>query len=166
MGVGYSHKDNGHCARAMGNSYGYLGWMVDKATTSAQDSEPAASCSAVQKMSGIVQIGNLPAGALLPRQINAILFTLFDVGILMPYYAGTAVGFPSTADNDANMADTGMNEPAGSGNGGGSMVYRLKDGIERFLITDINNAGSANVSQSSVWIMFDLIATTPELIIL
>jgi prepilin-type processing-associated H-X9-DG protein len=160
--VGYSHKDNGNCARAMGNSYGYLGWMVDKATTSTQDSELVSSCSAVSKMSGIVQLGNLPADAILPRQVNAILFTLFDVGVLMPYYVGTAQGFPSTADKDANMAETGMNEPVGSGNGGSNMVYRLKDGVERFLITDINNAGSANVSQSSVWIMFDLVATTPS----
>ncbi len=161
--VGYSHEDNGHCARAMGNSYGYLGWMVDRASTSLQDSEPVASCSAVAKLQPLgLTIDNLPAGAVVPRQVNAILYTLADYGVLFPYYSGAAVGFPSTADKDADMTDQGMNEPLGSGNGGGNIVYRLKDGVERFLITDINNAGSANVSQSSVWVMFDLIATTPE----
>jgi len=159
--TGYSHKDNGNCARAMGNSYGYLGWMVDKASMIVGDTEPAVSCSALAKMQAAgVNVGNLPPGALLPRQINAILYTLFDVAVLMPYYIGTAHGFPSTADNDADMSDPGMNEPAGCGNGGSNTVYRLKDGVERFLITDINNAGGANVAQGSVWVMFDLVATT------
>jgi prepilin-type N-terminal cleavage/methylation domain-containing protein len=48
--LGYSHKDNGKCARAMGNSYGYLGWVVDKATMSNRDSELVSSCSALAKL--------------------------------------------------------------------------------------------------------------------
>jgi prepilin-type processing-associated H-X9-DG protein len=104
----------------------------------------------------------MPPDAVLPRQVNAILYTLIDVAVLMPYYLGTAHGFPPTADRDADMADPDMNEPIGSGNGGGNTLYRLKDGIERFLITDINNAGGANTAQGSIWIMFDLIATTPS----
>jgi len=44
------------------------------------------------------------------------------------------------------------------GNGGGNTVYRLREGVERFLITDINNAGASAKGQSSIWTMFDTIS--------
>ncbi len=46
-----------------------------------------------------------------------------------------------------------------TGTGGSDTVYRLRDGIERFLITDINNAGTAAVGQSNVPIMWDTLGT-------
>ena len=45
------------------------------------------------------------------------------------------------------------------GTGHGDTLFRLREGIERFLITDINNAGAANKSQSEVFVMGDLIST-------
>lgn len=42
------------------------------------------------------------------------------------------------------------------GSGGGDKVLKLKEGIERFLITDINNAGGAASAQSEVPVMWDL----------
>ncbi|MCC6489082.1 MAG: type II secretion system protein [Candidatus Hydrogenedentes bacterium] len=41
------------------------------------------------------------------------------------------------------------------GNGGGKTIYPLKDGIERFSITDINNPAAGAVSQSAVPVMWD-----------
>ena len=41
------------------------------------------------------------------------------------------------------------------GTGGGGKVYKLREGIERFLITDINNAGNAAKAQSGVPVMWD-----------
>jgi prepilin-type processing-associated H-X9-DG protein len=43
----------------------------------------------------------------------------------------------------------------GTGNGGGDTIYRLREGIERFLITNINNAAQNAQAQSTVWIMAD-----------
>jgi prepilin-type processing-associated H-X9-DG protein len=43
------------------------------------------------------------------------------------------------------------------GNGGGNTVYRLREGIERFLITDINNPASSAKAQSELAIMWDQI---------
>lgn len=40
-------------------------------------------------------------------------------------------------------------------------VFRLKEGIERFQITDINNPSLANISQSVVPVMFDRIDLDP-----
>ena len=34
-------------------------------------------------------------------------------------------------------------------------IYRLREGIERFFITDINNAAASNKAQSAIWVMWD-----------
>ena len=56
--------------------------------------------------------------------------------------------------------------PAGSvlaqGNGGGDTIYRLREGIERFLITDINNPASSAVAQSEIPVMWDHIEGNRE----
>jgi prepilin-type N-terminal cleavage/methylation domain-containing protein/prepilin-type processing-associated H-X9-DG protein len=45
---------------------------------------------------------------------------------------------------------------AARGNAGGSKIMRLKEGIERFMITDINNAAASAVAQSSLPVMWDV----------
>jgi len=47
----------------------------------------------------------------------------------------------------------------GYGNGGGDSIYRLREGIERFLTTDINNPAASAQAQSTIFIIFDHIAT-------
>jgi prepilin-type N-terminal cleavage/methylation domain-containing protein/prepilin-type processing-associated H-X9-DG protein len=51
---------------------------------------------------------------------------------------------------------------AGSQAGGGDTLLRLREGIERFLITDINNAAASAQSQSTVPIMWDHVTTSTE----
>ena len=46
--------------------------------------------------------------------------------------------------------------------GGGNTVHRLKDGIERFMITDINNPAGSAQSQSSIPVYFDAIGSTEK----
>jgi len=43
------------------------------------------------------------------------------------------------------------------GNGGGNKLFRLKEGIERFMITDINNPAASAMAQSTVAVMWDSI---------
>jgi len=50
---------------------------------------------------------------------------------------------------------------AGYGNGGGNKIYRLREGIERFLITDINNPAASNMAQSTLWVMLDTLGSGP-----
>jgi prepilin-type processing-associated H-X9-DG protein len=47
---------------------------------------------------------------------------------------------------------------AGTGNGGGDTIYRLKEGVERFMITDINNAAGSTQAQSELAVMWDEIS--------
>lgn len=48
-----------------------------------------------------------------------------------------------------------------AGNGGGSTIYHLREGVERFLITDINNPSASAQSQSSMPILWDVISAAP-----
>jgi len=66
--------------------------------------------------------------------------------------------FAGEIDTDIDLSDQGE----GLGNGGGDTVYRLREGIERFLITDINNAAQSAQAQSAVWIMTDRLSTVPS----
>jgi prepilin-type N-terminal cleavage/methylation domain-containing protein/prepilin-type processing-associated H-X9-DG protein len=45
------------------------------------------------------------------------------------------------------------------GNGGGDTCYRLREGIERFLISDINNPAASAQGQSEIWIYMDALST-------
>ncbi|MBW7865179.1 MAG: DUF1559 domain-containing protein [Candidatus Hydrogenedens sp.] len=49
--------------------------------------------------------------------------------------------------------------PSGStlGNAGGTTVYRLREGIERFLITDINAPAAASRAQSAIPVTWDVV---------
>src|SRR5690606_29450865 len=42
---------------------------------------------------------------------------------------------------------------------GDHTVYRLREGIERFFVTDINNPAASARAQSDIWIMADWIST-------
>ena len=48
------------------------------------------------------------------------------------------------------------------GNSNSDTIYRLREGIERFLITDINNAAASAVGQSEIPVMWDDLATVPS----
>lgn len=61
-----------------------------------------------------------------------------------------------------SVIDSDLTVPNGSGNAGQSTIHRLREGIERFLITDINNPAASAKAQSEIFIMFDQVATVPS----
>jgi prepilin-type N-terminal cleavage/methylation domain-containing protein len=74
---------------------------------------------------------------------------------------------PLQTSADNRMTAAGL--PAGTtivqGNGGGNRIFRLKEGIERFMVTDINNPAASSVAQSQIAVMYDSIEgarTNPE----
>ena len=87
-------------------------------------------------------------------QLVATVTALMNGGLAQGLAQGNSGQVASAVDGDVEL----LSADAGKGNGGGNKVYRLREGIERFLITDINNAGSANMAQSTLPIMFDLVA--------
>jgi prepilin-type processing-associated H-X9-DG protein len=58
------------------------------------------------------------------------------------------------ADKDLDMTLANL---AGHGTAKGNILYRIKEGVERFLITDINNPAGSSKAQSSIWVSMDLI---------
>lgn len=48
---------------------------------------------------------------------------------------------------------------SGWGNGGGDTIYRFREGIERFMITDINNPAGSAMAQSEIFCMMDALST-------
>jgi prepilin-type N-terminal cleavage/methylation domain-containing protein/prepilin-type processing-associated H-X9-DG protein len=133
-------------------SYCYLGWVFDRCKLTSGLSEFTVA-------SLLVQLGaNPPTNAAMPvpTQIGAALD-----GVAMQVGIGNVAGMinnpfalATLMDQDADLTKTSF--PA-AGNGGGNKIYHLREGIERFLITDINNPGSANMAQSSVWVMLDVL---------
>ena len=147
------------CAGAVDNSYLYLGWTADKfgytppqtglgnLTTISTLMNQFASGTTSHVLPTDMATGGLP-------QLVGCIETLLTGGLV-----GAVLGRDGAAMAKAVDSDVSLQAPyLGWGNGGSNTVYRLREGIERFLITDINNAGSANVAQSALPIMFDLIA--------
>jgi prepilin-type processing-associated H-X9-DG protein len=148
------------CASAVDNSYVYLGWTMDKyayVTPSA-----LGNLSVIQTL--MTQFASGTPSTAQPTDMNAGLPQLVGtINALVPQLLsamGAASG-PAKAAAMSGVVNSDVTMPAGwegLGNGGGNTVYHLREGIERFLITDINNPGSANVAQSGLPIMFDLVA--------
>jgi prepilin-type N-terminal cleavage/methylation domain-containing protein/prepilin-type processing-associated H-X9-DG protein len=65
----------------------------------------------------------------------------------------------TACDVDWNLVGTGFE---GRGNANGDTIYRVREGIERFMITDINNPAASAVAQSAVPVMFDSIASADD----
>ncbi len=63
--------------------------------------------------------------------------------------------FSGAPGEDINLSA----QAANIGNARGDTLYRLREGIERFLITDINNPGASAKAQSEVFIMMDRLST-------
>ena len=59
--------------------------------------------------------------------------------------------------DNANLDSDATGIPVPDGNGGGTTIYRLREGIERFLITDINNPAAGAQAQSEVPLMWDIV---------
>jgi prepilin-type N-terminal cleavage/methylation domain-containing protein/prepilin-type processing-associated H-X9-DG protein len=69
---------------------------------------------------------------------------------------------PTCYDRDMALPDYSTDYYGGGtpvGNGGGDTIYRLREGIERFMITDINNPAATAVSQSELAVMWDEVGT-------
>ena len=71
----------------------------------------------------------------------------------------TAEGWQKDAVISDGLAAFYGGTPTQFGNGAGDTVFRLREGIERFMITDINNPGASALAQSEMAFMYDDVAT-------
>ncbi len=66
-----------------------------------------------------------------------------------------AQGMAATRSEAYNLVANDM----GLDDGSGTIVYRLREGIERFFITDINNPAASTIAQSELAVMWDVVST-------
>ncbi len=133
-------------------SYIYFGWVFD-------NFKPIASLTYFT-ISLLLLAGGASFDPLVPTPIQ--FFAALDA--LATDFPQEVVKYINKTDPAALMRvmdhDSVLKAPwLGYGNGGGNIIYRLREGIERFLITDINNPAGKNSAQSSVWIMLDTFST-------
>lgn len=115
-----------------GDSYQYVGWIIDKGGPD----DPPATLGAYT----------------IPAQILSAFLSLMAVEAVGRDIPSDRVAAMQRLEGDLNVADYG-----GPGNGNGGSLYRLREGVERFLITDINNPAASAQAQSEIAVMWDVI---------
>ena len=136
---------------AVDNSYMYLGWVIDGA-----DPPPQDTWESTQGNLGEI-LSLMGASTILEAEIPAQL-----VGWFIAIANGALVVHdPETAHHDIDLSDLPLDMDYSSfGNAGQRTLYRLREGIERFLTTDINNPGAQAQSQSMLFVLWDLVSTS------
>jgi len=84
--------------------------------------------------------------------------------LMLPENATAMAVFLNLSTDPADNAalDQDLVAAAGDGNGGSQTIYRLREGIERFLITDINNPAGSAMAQSQLAVSWDMISSNWE----
>ena len=95
-----------------------------------------------------------------PKQVIAAVYGLLFAAVealTAPDPSPLSVKALRAADADVDL--TNVPDGPGNGNGGGNTVYRFREGIERFIITDINNPAASAAAQSEIFVMWDHVST-------
>ena len=141
-----------------GYSYVYIGYMFD--LLNKPYLPPVPITNFLNLTAGVSALGGTAPGAgwvsaQFGEGVNAIL------GRVLAYIGGSG----SYRNDPAGVAlrrmvDDDVEVTVGLGNGGGDTIYRLKEGNERFMITDVNNPQTSAMAQSTIFAMGDLFGNT------
>ena len=140
-------KDNNNWRAGL--SYAYIGWMFDllqRPYLPPVDISTFANLSGVSSALGL----NAPTGGLVAAQFGAGID-----GVVGEILAAMASSDPAGVSL-RRVADKDIDVTPGLGNGAGDTIYRLKEGNERFMITDVNNPQTSAMAQSTLFAMMDL----------
>ena len=145
------------CADAADASYIYLSWVFDLLNDDDYDVAFDASIL-LSAVSAVVPDPSLvPESAEGPPQLVYGLLGAFNADLVLGMSSNDNTLIQRAIDADISTNDLADNH---AGNGGGGTIYRLREGIERFMITDINNPAASAQGQSTIFVMFDQLATT------
>jgi len=143
---GHGCNYGGACIKSVDMSYRYNGFVYDRAG----DDYPTKSLAGVAMI--LTPLGVVVDPAILgPAQVVET-WESFLGAVAAAYTASDIEGVNNAIRGDASVT-------AGNGNGGGSTVYRLREGIERFMITDINNPAGSAKAQSEIYVSYDATST-------
>jgi len=139
--------------------YRYLGYVADVAGAFWVGSAATGDNSVQNDFSTYGDPGDIDTSEFSYMVLNSLMTTRDGlVGVLSNFMT------PQEAESVASTT-WGVVPPEQvqfSGSGGGNTLYRLREGIERFLIADINNPAATAKAQSTVPLMWDRLGTTPR----
>jgi prepilin-type N-terminal cleavage/methylation domain-containing protein/prepilin-type processing-associated H-X9-DG protein len=157
------------------DSYTYLGWVFDKfegiQLLGAAEGDATIPISSILGAAGLTDDYTQVEAPTQPTQVFNYFLEQWFLTCIPAMGDGAAARdcFNSVNDRDwgpvvvPSSGDPSQYLPLVPGDpygvGDGDDVFRLREGIERFLITDINNPGASARAQSEIFIMFDNVAT-------
>jgi prepilin-type N-terminal cleavage/methylation domain-containing protein/prepilin-type processing-associated H-X9-DG protein len=139
------------CMRSIDNNYLYSGWVFDRCDEKYGLTQLGTLASLFSLLGG--SLDGIDTSVEGPRQLATGLIQIVTNDLTALTGTDNAA-MMRAVDNDVSGAQL-----QGIGNGGSNTIYRLREGIERFLITDINNPAASAQAQSSVFVMFDHVAS-------
>ena len=142
-------------------SYAYFGWMFDRCDCSYTGPLAQSVVSLVTAVFPGADVGAIPPGSTVPDQAVGFALRVFTYPAVMAPPATYEDGFAAMDADVTNVVDN-LNGNVACGNSGGTTIYRLREGIERFLVTDINNPAATAKAQSELPIMWDCLSTTAK----
>ncbi|MBI2432501.1 MAG: DUF1559 domain-containing protein [Candidatus Hydrogenedentes bacterium] len=129
-------------ASDLDDSYIYFGWLIDQADGG------SATLPAPDIGNGVYT---------LPVQLFTAFVALNNAGALSQNDT-----LPPNPNGAQNALDNNLNVGGTAGNNFGSELLRVREGIERFMITDINNAAASSEAQSTITLMWDSMNVNPD----
>jgi len=144
-GRGCNH--GGTCMNSVDQSYGYTGYIWDQV----DDDDPTAPVGPVTNAL-LGATGTGPAQAM--WWFEGVIAGIAGSGGYPPSDEADALLINAVTEGDVDV-------PSPYGTAGGDSVLHLREGIERFMITDVNNPAASAAAQSQIFIMWDRISTTP-----
>ena len=153
---GWASNDSDKCAQAVDASYGYLGFVFDRLGDEHEPIDGSFLINIIKTQVPQVDPNLVPDEAEAPPQLYYMLLTL----LTNPALINGLLDLDNVLIQSAIDADIASDGLDGEGNGGGNTVYRLREGIERFMVADITDPAATALAQSEIFVMFDQVATT------
>ncbi|HOZ47284.1 MAG TPA: DUF1559 domain-containing protein [Candidatus Hydrogenedentes bacterium] len=136
-------------------SYAYFGWVFDRLEPYEQHPEYYMPANAPEAQALYSAIGETMPDDLTGLQAPTQLLQSL-ISVALRYLETNDL---SAIYGNAECVYHGEN----CGNGGGPIVYHLAEGVERYAIHDVANAGASSLAQSDIFVMFDCLDAKGEI---
>ena len=148
------------CPGYVAASYAYIGWVLDKVGL---EHGVWSDFNLLQTVISALGGGSVIGDPATDMQFGIAATTLFErVGADFMATIGSGGVASNVSERVRNRVDADLSIDVAAhptwvnwGNGQSNTIYRLREGIERFLITDINNPAATAMAQSTLYIMLD-----------
>lgn len=145
------------CIDGVNDSYNYVGFLFDKA----DDPDPTVDLGTTDIQNQWAPLGIDFTGVQTHIQGAAAFWNAQETALDLATMATNPLVAMNAFDDDQDVTpgDNPLCTVAVCGNGNSNTVFRLREGVERFLITDINNPGASAKAQSEIAVLWDALST-------